>query len=203
MWRLPDGDRCLSEVEWELIAEGDREFYEALAADIDEGHDPIPEDGIYFENIPKPQQLAVVRDTLRALKDPQMPPPAHTAANEGALAAFCQYLHVSLETEFGFVEYGIDEDTTRVRRMIRNFALEHADLYDAPSLDCNDIAVWRRLIDDVDDILLWDWDYSADPNDSWDRDEENYFRSDSPVPSAAEVVAIRAELDALLYPGKP
>jgi len=202
MWRLPSGDRCLSEAEWALIAEGARWAYELLKDEIEVGYDPIVTDGVYFERLPKTQQIAVIRDTLNALLDPTGTPPDHTAANEGALAAFTSQLDVALDWEFELAaEVDSPRDAFRVRRLLRAVAIEHSDTFDSPPPETSeDIDLWRHLIEQLDDLLLWDSDFCEEPEDSWDVSERTYFRSDSPVPRGSAVEALYEDLDVLLYP---
>lgn len=200
MWRLQGGDRCLSEVEWALIAEGAHWVVDSIRDEMDEGFDPIRTTGGYFSRLPAGQRLAVVLDTLSALRDPKSKPPELTAANEGALATCIAYLESAVALEIEISAEEPEAILTDVREGLREFATERGYFDEAPPphADSDDLNIWRDLIEELDQTLLWDNDYAMEPADSWDPTEDNYYRSDTPNPSSARLALILEDLGDLL-----
>lgn len=204
MFKLPGGKRCLTEAEWNVVRFRAARLFEMLANELDSGIDPIRQNGIYFERLPKAQQLVVIRDTLRALRDPASTAPGLTAANEGALAEMVPYVRAELDCEFERIYDDAQTPlSTRVRQLLRAYVLtlpkDH--MPDPPALNSEDMGQWRDIIDLLDESLLWDrdWDDSDDPQDSWDPARGDYFRVDSPMPSDAELGQILDELEGMLF----
>lgn len=200
MWRLQGGDRCLTEAEWFLVGEGARWVVDSISDEMDEGFDPIRTTGGYFHRLPAGQRLAVVFDTLSALRDPTSKPPELTAANEGALATFIAYLESAVALEIEISAEEPDDVLTDVREGLLEFATERGYFDEAPPphADSDDLNVWRDLIEELDQTLLWDNDYAMEPADSWDPTEDNYYRSDTPNPSNERLALIVEDLGDLL-----
>lgn len=200
MWHLLGGDRCLTEAEWVLVAEGARWVVDSIRDDMDQGFDPIRTTGGYFHRLPAGQRLAVVRDALSALRDPKSQPPELTAANEGALGAFiaCLESAVALEIEISAEEP--EEILTEIREGLLQFATERGYFAEVapPHPNSDDLNDWRDLIEELDQALLWDDDYAMEPKDSWDPTEDNYFRSDTPRPNSEGLTLIIEDLGNLL-----
>lgn len=200
MWRLQGGDRCLTEAEWFLVAEGARWVVDSIRDEMDEGFDPIRTTGGYFHRLPAGQRLAVVLDTLSALRDPNSKPPELTAANERSLATFIAFLESAVALEIEISADEPEEVLTDVREGLLAFAAERGYFDEAPPAhaDSADLNVWRDLIEELDQTLLWDNDYAMEPTDSWDPTEDNYYRSDTPNPSNERLVLILEDLGDLL-----
>src|SRR5581483_305273 len=83
MWRMQDANRVLTEAEWALFRTGldllRDSIEEDIRAETDDADTGIP----VFDRLTPEQKLALLADTAHALRDPAVPMPHHTAANEG------------------------------------------------------------------------------------------------------------------------
>src|SRR5262245_13630869 len=103
MWRTPDGNRVLTEVEWALFRAGLDVLRDFVEDDI-RSNDTIVATGIRaFDDLTPEQKLALLADVAQALRDPKTPAPHHTAANEGATAAVIATLRMELDVELDAV----------------------------------------------------------------------------------------------------
>src|SRR5438105_4382457 len=85
MWRMNSGDRVLSEAEWNLFRVGLEMLWDYIEDDSDEDAG-LSETGIRVFDVLQPEQkLALLADVGQALRDPAIPAPDLTAANEGAI----------------------------------------------------------------------------------------------------------------------
>src|SRR5262245_12259382 len=99
MWRMQDDNRVLTETEWKLFRTGLDLLRDSIEEDI-RGETDGAEIGIpVFDRLTPEQKLALLAHTAQALRDPAVPMPFHTAANEGAIAAVFSMIRVELETE--------------------------------------------------------------------------------------------------------
>jgi hypothetical protein len=210
MWRFPGSERCVSGAEWRLLILGARWALEEIEFELDEGDDPVPLEGHYFSRLRLEQKLAVMLDTLQAMRCPDVRCPKLTAANEGAIAECLSQLRFRLECEID-LDNAPDREgdsCSAVRQSLQTFRdqLRSAGSNAAEPVlmtTSNDEPDWNRILGMLEDKLLWGRDYAGDPEDSWDPNDENYYRSDSPVPEPDEVAELRRELNSLLEVRSP
>src|SRR5438105_2299105 len=99
MWRMQDGDRILTEAEWALFRAGLGMLWDFIEDDSDE-NPCLSESGVRVFDLFQPEQkIALLADVGQALRDPAIPTPRHTAANEGAIAAVFATIRQALEEE--------------------------------------------------------------------------------------------------------
>jgi hypothetical protein len=72
---VPGSERCVSAAEWRLLVLGARWALEETEFELDEGDDPVPLEGHYFSRLRLRQKLAVLLDTLKAMRCPEIPSP--------------------------------------------------------------------------------------------------------------------------------
>src|SRR3954467_9306089 len=87
MWRMHDGDRVLTDAEWEVFATGLDLLRAQVEADISASSDDTQTGVAAFDLLSAEQKLALLAEVARAGRDPAVPMPHHTAANEGAIMA--------------------------------------------------------------------------------------------------------------------
>src|SRR4051794_19396909 len=102
MWRTGVGDRILTETEWALFNSGLGLLVDFVEEDIRDSTDNADSGIPAFDRLTPEQKLGLLANTVRALVDPAVPTPRHTAANEGAIAAVFAMIRVNLETEIEF-----------------------------------------------------------------------------------------------------
>src|SRR5438445_137067 len=79
--------RVLPEGEWALFTEGLESLKDRVEEEIEYGENLFPTRVPVFDVLTPEQKLGLLADVARALRDPAVPFPDHTAANEGAIAA--------------------------------------------------------------------------------------------------------------------
>src|SRR5690348_16992754 len=120
MWRTQDGDRALTEAEWALFSVGLDLLRASVEEDISAETNHADTGIAVFDRLTPEQKLALLADAALALRDPAIPTPRHTAANEGAIAAVFSMIRVALETELDSAGLeGEEERPTEIRRMLR------------------------------------------------------------------------------------
>jgi hypothetical protein len=162
MWRMPDGDRVLSEPEWALFRTGVELLRDSieqdLAADSDHTHTGID----IFDRLTAEQKLALLADTVGALRDPATPTPPDTDANEGAIAAVFSMIRVGLETELDIAALeGDEEKPTDIRRLLRavSEAWEERE-QPLPDETASNADEWDGLLQEFEDRIFWDTDFA-------------------------------------------
>src|SRR4051812_7114659 len=99
MWRTNSGDRVLSEAEWNLFRVGLGDLWDHVEDDT-RGGGGLSRTGVrVFDGLQPEQKLALLADVGQALRDPAVPAPDLTAANEGAIAAVFAAIQQRLELE--------------------------------------------------------------------------------------------------------
>ena len=203
MWRTPGGDRILVGAEADVFKSAVRSLRSGLV------DPPCPRDsGIaVFDRLTLGQRLSVLVEVTMALLDERVPSPAHTAANEAAIAAVFEQLVTSIESE-------IDDaaSTTRptdLRRLVRQACSDRDPGFDAPPLRSDDIDQWLRCIEALRDQILWDADYAAEdcfvdavPTRAQEIHtfmgvSRDYFTTVPPDPRDGEIGAVLRRLDEL------
>lgn len=182
MWRTPLGDRVLGEAEWAIFAIGIALVAEQIEVEGHAGgHSPQPED-TFFDRLSAEQKLCEVHAASRALRLPDIEAPEHTAANEGAInAAFDCVRGLLLHELDGNVALG--DDPRAVRRLVQRAIIETRDSgRGLPLLGSTNEDEWLALVEEVEDGLLWDYDWAEVP-ETVNEYNEGYFRTDFSSPS--------------------
>src|SRR5262249_53337140 len=131
---------------------------EDIRAETDDADTGIP----VFDRLTPEQKLALLADTARALLDPAVPMPHHTAANEGAIAAVFSMLRVELETELDIAGMKEEEEKpTEIRRLLRAVC-QGADEREEPLPDetSTDAEEWGWLLEEFEGRIFWDTDFA-------------------------------------------
>ena len=203
MWRMRDGDRVLTEVEWEVFATGLDMLRSQVEADISAGSDDTDTGVRAFDRLTAEQKLGLLAAVARAVRDPDIPIPRHTAANEGAIMAIVNSFEGMLQAEIELNEKG----RTDLRRCLLA-ACAGAD--DLPAARSANWAEWEFLCECFADRLLWDRDFELGDvfldlpsNVARSRLHEagidpDYFLDIPAEPGEAGLVAARQELARLL-----
>ena len=87
MWRMQESNRVLTEAELGLFRTGLDLLRDSIEEDIRSEADDADTGIPVFDRLTAEQKLALLADTTQALRDPAVPMPHHTAANEGAIVA--------------------------------------------------------------------------------------------------------------------
>jgi hypothetical protein len=209
---MPDGERVLTEPEWALFRTGldllRDSVEEDLRAQTDDTDTGIPA----FDRLTPEQQLALLADTARALRDPASPAPRHTAANEGALAAVLSLIRAELETELDLAQLeGHQREATPIRRLLRAVS-EEVEGWEEPLPDetATDPEEWGELLEEFEDRIFWDADFAMGdefldlpPEEARARlqlyrIDPDYFLAIPPEPGESGLIAARQTLARLL-----
>jgi hypothetical protein len=153
MWRTPTGDRALDPAEWAVFREGLVLLWDLIQDEWDVTNG-LSRTGIAaFDDFQPGQKLSLLAETGRALSDPTVPTPFHTAANEAAIAA----VFASVET---YLELELDDATapTYLRRLILE-AIGETD-EPLPAATSTDPEAWRPLLETLMFRVLWDVDFT-------------------------------------------
>jgi hypothetical protein len=213
MWRTPDGNRALTEAEWAVFRLG-LDYLWGFIEDELKGEAGLSETGVgVFDDLQPEQKLALLADVAQALRDPALPAPRHTAANEGAVAAVFAMVRQALEQEVLFAD-----DKTTPSHEARSLLLAAAADAERPpeglpALAVRDLEEWEWVLEAVQDRILWDADYEMgdvllDQPPELSRAlrsltgiEPDYFTAVPREPDKAELVAVRRALARLV--GRP
>jgi hypothetical protein len=87
MWRMQDGNRVLNDAEWKVFRAGLAVLHHCVEMDINDQTDDTSTGVPAFDRSTAEQKLALLAEVARAVRDPSVPIPSHTAANEAALMA--------------------------------------------------------------------------------------------------------------------
>jgi hypothetical protein len=146
MWRTPSGDRVLAPAEWALFREGMSSLWDWTEDTFDDT-EPYETGVRVFDRLQLGQQLALLGLVGRALSDPSVPTPRHTAANEAAIAAVFAHIHECVHEE---VELDADEGGEGSHQYLREWilaAFREADPeYDEPLPDLEPVMHLRTRL---------------------------------------------------------
>jgi hypothetical protein len=158
MWRMQDGDRVLTEAEWALLRVGLGNLWDFIEDDgIDA--DGLSETGVrVFDALQPAQKLALLADVGQALRNPAVPTPRHTAANEGAIAAVFATIRRALEEEIA-LDAVADEPSAEVRSLLLAAAESDDPPEDLPALSDDDRGNWGWVLEAIEGRIFWDADY--------------------------------------------
>lgn len=161
MWRMQDDNRVLTEDEWALFSTGLDLLRDAVEEDIRSQTDDSSTGVPVFDRLTPEQKLALVADTARALRDPAVPMPPHTAVNEGAIAAVFSMIRVALETELYLTQReDEDEKPTDVRRMLLALCEDSEEREEPlPDVTSDDAEGWGWLVEEFEGRIFWDTDF--------------------------------------------
>jgi hypothetical protein len=162
MWSTSQGKRVLTEAEWALFRVG----VERLVDFIADEEQPLGLSGTdidVFDELQPEQRLALLADVAQALRDPAVPPPPLTAANEATVAAVFASIRQALEMETAPPDYGTRPSHV-VRSLLLAVAAELADewaelLEDLPTVTEQNIDKWDWLLEEIEYRILWDRDF--------------------------------------------
>src|SRR5262245_35118370 len=159
MWRMQDDNRVLTEEEWALFAAGLDLLRDFIEEDISATTDDAETGVAVFDRLTPEQKLSLLAAVAGALRDPAVPIPQHTAANEGAIKAVFSTLQMELETELDTA--GGDEPPSTVIRRLLLAACADSEGREEPLPDANDADTdeWQWLIEEVEDRIFWDSDF--------------------------------------------
>ena len=103
MWHTPNGERTLTEAEWALFRVGVERLFDFIS-DEDTPLGLSGTDVQVFDELQPEQRLALLADVAGALRDPAVPPPRLTAANEATVAAVFASIRQALEMEIALAD---------------------------------------------------------------------------------------------------
>ena len=157
MWRMHDGDRVLTDTEWEVFATGLDLLRDQVETDIAAGSDDTAAGIPAFDRLTAEQKLALLAEVARAVRDPAVPVPRHTAASEAALMAALEFFRDMLRSEVEANERG----QTDLRECLLA-AVAGADDRPAklPKPAGKRWAAWDDLFECVVGRVFWDFDFA-------------------------------------------
>ncbi|VTS01902.1 Uncharacterized protein OS=Singulisphaera acidiphila (strain ATCC BAA-1392 / DSM 18658 / VKM B-2454 / MOB10) GN=Sinac_1675 PE=4 SV=1 [Gemmata massiliana] len=207
MWRMHDGDRVLTEAEWEVFATGLDLLRSQIETDVSAQSDDTDTGIAAFDRLTGEQKLALLAEVAHAVRDPAAPIPRHTAANEGAIMAVLDSFRDMLQSEVEENEAGRAD----LRRcLLGTFANEETHPEKLPRATSEDWEAWELLFEGVADRLLWDRDFELGdhfldlpPNDAREKlrlagIDSDYYLSAPPEPGEKGLTAARQTLARLL-----
>lgn len=212
MWRMPGGDRVLTDPEWELFAAGLAPLRDEIDDDISGGTDDARTGIGVFDRLTPEQKLALLADTASALRDPAVPSAPHTAANEGAIAAVLSMVRIGLEMELDFAGMKVEEEKpTEIRRLLWAVC-DDAGRRDEPLPEVTSVErdEWDLLLEEFEGRILWDADYElgdefldlpreeARERLQFFRIDPDYYLVEPDEPAEAGLIAARQTLARLL-----
>jgi hypothetical protein len=166
-----------------------------------------------FDVLQPDQKLALLADVALALRDPAVPIPRHTAANEGAIAAVFDTLRLLLQLELDETP-SEDSPSTAIRSLILA-AIADGDEppEELPEPTAGNWEVWEDVLEVIEGRIFWDADYEM--GDAFlDRPPEEahellalmtidpeYYTAIPREPDRAGLIAVRQTLARLL--GRP
>jgi hypothetical protein len=161
---MHDGNRVLTEAEWRVFSAGLdqlRDYFELdLSAEEDDADTGIYADtGIrVFDRLTAEQKLALLADVASALRDPAVPIPRHTAANEGAIMAVLVTFRDMLRNEVEINEV----DATSLRQCLLAAVTDSEDRPERlPKPTSKKWDLWDTLYECIADRVFWDHDFAA------------------------------------------
>ncbi|HVK10886.1 MAG TPA: hypothetical protein VM597_19105 [Gemmataceae bacterium] len=153
MWRTPTGDRTLDLAEWAVFLEGLVLLWD-LIEDEGRGANNLSHTAVAaFDELQPGQKLYVLAEVGRALSDPNVPAPFHTAANEAAVAAVFAAVEIYLDLEL---------DNPAAQTYLRELILAAVGASDdeLPAVTATAAEPWRILLETLMFRVLWDVDFT-------------------------------------------
>lgn len=158
MWNMNSGERVLSDTEWTVFEYGLGVLRDLLEEDLESASD-IPGTGVLvFDRLTTEQKFVLLADVASALRDPAVPIPELTAANEGAVAAVINILRDLLEGELDANRSEANPPRTDLRKALLSVGA-HDGWEEMPAATDTDSESWAFVLDSFEDLILWDIDY--------------------------------------------
>jgi hypothetical protein len=215
MWRTHTGDRVLTDAEWCLFEVGLDGLRDSIEVDISTQGDDTETGVSVFDRLTPEQQLVILADTASALRDPNIPTPRHTAANEATIAAVLAEVRGALEMELDYARMegvSLTAETTEVRRMILALWEDDSEEWGEPLPNNTDADAegWVLLLELFEERILWDCDFEMGdefldlPPDvarerlQLCRIDPDYYLTSPDEPDAATLTGARRTLARLL-----
>ena len=149
MWHTNSGDRTLDGAEARLFAETLWDFVQELQ--LVEGDYGV---GLkVFDHLTYGQKVSLLTIIGNGLLNPDVPMRKLTSAVESAIAAVFEHLRIGV-----IIEIDEPEIKRHWRKMI--LAARHeVDAENLPDEDCKDDQRWSVEIDELSNLILWDYDF--------------------------------------------
>jgi len=149
MWHTNAGDRTLDGAEARLFAEALWDFVEKL--ELVEGDYDVRLR--VFDRLTYGQKVSLLSIIGNGLLKPDVPMRKLTSAVESAIGAVFSHLRISV-----IIEIDEPEIKRNWRKMI--LAARHeVDAENLPDEDCKDDKRWSVEIDELSNLILWDYDF--------------------------------------------
>lgn len=213
MWRMADGERVFSDGEWALFAPGLDRLRRDVERDLRDEAETASTGVRVFDRLTAEQKLALLAEVARALRDPGVPAPRHTAVHEGAVAAVLAVVWEGLQVELKVAGMGLD-NPTGLRRRLRAVSDGWGEPDEAPpGLDSTDAEAWEGLFEEWEERIFWDADFAMGdefldlpPREARKRlrvmgIDPGYYLAEPDEPGEAGLVRARQVLAGLL--GRP
>jgi len=164
MWWTENGDRVLTDAEWDVFNTGLDLLRDFVEADLGSGDDDMALSGLRaFDDLTSEQKLGLLADVAEALRYPSVPSPELTAANEAAVAAVFATFKAMLFTEIEGASSDKGEQRTALRRLLL-ILKANEDIEDQeeplPSETDVDAEEWVLLLEYLESSILWDDDFT-------------------------------------------
>jgi hypothetical protein len=201
----------LKGAEWDLFRLGLSTLWDDVEMS-DDNDEPETTGIAVFDNLRKPERLALLAQVARGLYDEGELCPDLTAVIEGTIAAvFAQLRYligIEIEDEaecMGHSSPSADRAPSP-RRLVLAAVREANPDRELPSPDSDDMSEWGALLDSLLDRILEDRDYLAgslflDADPSWSPSlkavlgiPHDYFAAIPPNPTPEELESVRADL---------
>lgn len=158
MWNMHSGKRVLTESEWTVFEYGLGVLRDLLEEELESPSD-LPCTGVLvFDRLTTEQKIVLLADVASALRDPAVPIPELTAANEGAVAAVINILRDLLEDELDANRSEANPPRTDLRKALLAVGVEDG-WEEMPAATDSDSESWAFVLDSFEDLILWDTDY--------------------------------------------
>ncbi|MBX9679922.1 MAG: hypothetical protein K2X38_14260 [Gemmataceae bacterium] len=207
MWAMPNGQRIVSDAEWNLFLVGLESIHDSIEITLLHPElEPVQRHLPPFDTLSGEQQIMVLAEIAGALRWKYAPMPDQTAPREAAVAAVFDELKDCLRMELD----GIDAPgSTRLRQAMLDAAEDESRGDPLPQASERRIEVWAALVDGIkarilsnDDYLLADEFLDLPPEEADDRYfasgiDREYFLWTPSEPKADELRIARRKLEEL------
>lgn len=162
MWRMQSGNRVLSPAEWQIFVYGLGIVRDSVEEEIEYECNDFDTGVAVFDRCSSEQKLALLADVAKALSDPVVPCPKHTAANEAAVAAVLRQFWTCLEMEVeqDGTDYHDGDGRYRSRQLLLSAFADENDCDDLPSHTESDLSEWSWVYEELEERIFWDEDFA-------------------------------------------
>lgn len=206
MWHTPEGDRVLTNAEWQVFAYGLSVLRDQVELDIVDGCGLSHTGVSVFDAQDLYQRLCLLAWNADALRNPNIPCPELTAVTEGTVAAVFATFRLLLRMEID------SPKASKGTHSARKFLLQAASGWEVPLPRENSrkFETWDFMLEYCMERILWDLDFEladeildAPPDVSAAQKaflqiEDEYFMSTPDEPSPEQVQEARQTLTKLL-----